>query len=91
VIGRFNTPPTPEQLNIISLRLFVSGKIDQWFCPLDGHAVVMVLNFSSVQEARALLEGPAPGKPKLLTFELIPIVPLVPLTRLVAPEAKALR
>src|SRR5882724_12627415 len=71
-IGRFSTRPTPEQLKILSLRWYVTGKIDQWFSPQDGNGVVLILNLSSAQEAHAMLAGP-PGQQQLLTFELIPV------------------
>jgi hypothetical protein len=45
-IGRHNARPTPEELKILSLRWYVTGKIDQWFSPKDGNGVVLVLNLS---------------------------------------------
>jgi hypothetical protein len=80
-IGRFNARPTPEQLKILSLRWYVTGKIEQWFSPQDGNGVVLILNLSSVEEANAMLAGLS-GQQQLLTFELIPVEPLIPLTRL---------
>src|SRR5229473_3146599 len=74
-IGRFNAPPTPEQLKILSLRWHVTGKIEQWFSPQDGNGVILILNLSSVEEANAMLAGPS-GQQQLLTFELIPVEPL---------------
>ena len=85
-IGRFNARPTPEQLKILSLRWYVTGKIEQWFSPQDGNGVVLILNLSSVAEAHAMLAGP-PGQQQLLTFELIPVEPLIPLTRLLPQPA----
>ncbi len=87
-IGRFNAPPTPEQLKMFSLRVYVAGKIDQWFSPQDGNGLVLILNLSSVEEASAMLDAGPPGQPKLMSFELIPISPLIPLTRLLPQPAK---
>ena len=87
-IGRFNFRPTPEQLKILSLRWYVTGKIDQWFSPQDGNGVVLILNLSSVEEAHAMLEAGPLGQPPLLTFELIPVEPLIPLTRLLPQPTK---
>jgi hypothetical protein len=87
-IGRFNARPTPEQLQILSLRWYATGKIDQWFSPQDGNGVLLILNLSSVDEAHAMLDSGPPGQPQLLTFELIPVDPLVPLTRLLPHPAK---
>ena len=87
-IGTFVAPPTPEQLQILSLRLYLTGKIDQWYSPQDGHGVVWILNFSSVEEARAMLEALPFGQPKVMTFELIPLGPLIPWARLLPQLAK---
>jgi hypothetical protein len=87
-IGRFNRRPTPEELKIFSLRWYVTGKIDQWFSPKDGNGVVLVLNLSSNEEARSMLEAGTGEQPELLTFELIPVEPLTPLTRLLPQAAR---
>lgn len=86
-IGRFNARPTPEQLQILSLRWYSTGKIDQWFSPRDGNGVVLILNLSSVREADALLTEPG-GQQPLLTFELIPVDALIPLSRLLPKASK---
>ena len=87
-IGRFNARPTPEELKILSLRWYVTGKIDQWFSPKDGNGVVLILNLSSIKEARSMLDEGSREQPPLLTFELIPVDPLIPLTRLLPQAAK---
>ena len=88
-IGRFNRRPTPEELKILSLRWYVTGKIDQWFSPKDGNGVVLVLNLSSIEEARSMLEEGSREQSQLLVFELIPVEPLIPLTRLLPQAATA--
>ena len=87
-IGKFTARPTPEQLKILSLRWYVTGKIGQWFSPLDGNGVILLLNLAAVDEARAMLEAGPPGQSQPLTFELIPVEPLTPLTRLLPQTAK---
>lgn len=87
-IGKFTARPTPEQLKILSLRWYVTGKIDQWFSPVDGNGVILLLNLAAVDEARAMLDAGPPGQSQLLTFELIPVEPLIPLTRLLPQTAK---
>ena len=85
-IGRLSAPPTPETRKLVAskevpdtVRLFLAGKIDQWYSLKQGNGVVFILNMSSVEEARALLEALPLGQAKLMTFELIPIGPLSPL------------
>lgn len=87
-IGRFTSRPTPEQLQVLSLRWYTAGKIDQWFSPKDGNGVVLILNLSSVEEAHAMLEADTHGQAQLLTFRLIPVEPLIPLTRLLPKAVK---
>jgi hypothetical protein len=85
-IGRLNAPPTPEQLKLLSsqeapetVRLYLAGKIDQWYSINNGNGVVFLLNVSTVEEAHSLLEALPLGKAKLMTFQLIPLRPLSPL------------
>jgi hypothetical protein len=85
-IGRLNAPPTPEQFKLLAsqevpdtLRLYLAGKIDQWYSLRQGNGVVFILNVSSVEEAHDLLEKLPLGRAKIINFELIPIGPLSPL------------
>jgi hypothetical protein len=85
-IGRLNAPPTPEELKLLSsqeapetVRLYLAGKIDQWYSINNGNGVVFLLNVSTIEEASTLLEALPLGKAKLMTFQLIPLGPLRPL------------
>jgi len=62
-IGRFLAPPTPEQVKAIfpkevpdTVRLYLAGKIDQWWVRQDQKGPVFLMNVTSAEEARALLE-----------------------------------
>ena len=88
-IGRFNAPPTPEQFKLLAskevpdtLRLYLAGKIDQWYSIQNDNGVVFILNVSSVDEAHAMLEALPLGQAKLMTFQLIPLGPISPLALL---------
>lgn len=85
-LGTVKAPLTPEQQRDImsqevpdTLRLYLAGKIDQWFGRRDGKGVVFLLNLTSVEEAHSLLEALPLGRANLMTFELIPVGPLFPL------------
>ena len=85
-IGRLNAPPTPDELKLLSsqeapetVRLYLAGKIDQWYSINNGNGVVFLLNVSTIEEASTLLEALPLGKAKLMTFQLIPLGPLRPL------------
>ncbi len=75
-----------------TLRLYLDGKIDQWYYRNDGNGVVFLLNCSTVEEAHALLEKLPLGQHKMMEFDLIPLGPLSPLRMLLqanaAPAAK---
>jgi hypothetical protein len=88
-IGRFNAPPTPDQFKLLAsqevpdtLRLYLAGKIDQWYSIQNDNGVVFILNASSVEEAQTMLEALPLGQAKLMTFQLIPLGPLSPLALL---------
>ncbi len=85
-IGRLTAPFTPEQRRTImpkevpdTVRLYLAGKIDQWYVRQDGKGVVFLLNCASVEEAHTLLEQLPLGKAGLMTFDLIALGPLNPL------------
>jgi hypothetical protein len=85
-IGRVRAPLTPEQRRTImprevpaTVRLYLAGKIDQWYVRQDGKGVVFLLNVTSVDEAHSLLEKLPLGQAKLMEFDLMPLGPLNPL------------
>ena len=53
-----------------TVRLYLAGKIDQWFVRRDQSGVVFILNLSSVDEARTVLEKLPLGEAKLMEFDL---------------------
>jgi len=74
-----------------TVRLYLAGKIDQWYFQTEGSGVVFILNVTSKEEAHALLEKLPLGQHKMMEFDLIPLGPLAPLASLLqnhpAPEA----
>jgi hypothetical protein len=94
-IGKLNAPATPEVIKMVAskevpatVRLYLAGKIDQWYSLREGKGVVFIVNLSSVEEARAMLEALPLGQAKLMTFELIPMGPLSPLALLLPHQDK---
>ncbi|HEY0258180.1 MAG TPA: hypothetical protein VGC39_12100 [Candidatus Methylacidiphilales bacterium] len=85
-IGQFTQPPTPEQIKETfphevpaTLKLYLSGKIDQWWVKQSQTGPVFLMNVSSIDEARALLDELPLGKAGLMKHELIELGPLTPL------------
>jgi hypothetical protein len=68
-----------------TVKLYLAGKIDQWWVRQDGRGVVFLMNVGTTEEAHALLEALPLGQKKLMTFDLIPLGPLSPL-RFLLPE-----
>ncbi len=93
-IGRFTTPPTPEQVKAIfplevpaTLKLYLAGKIDQWWARQDQKGPFFLLNVTSIDEARALLEALPLGRAELMEFEYVELGPLTPLHLLLGAAA----
>jgi hypothetical protein len=85
-IGQFTKPPTPEQMKEVfpkevpaTLRLYLAGKIDQWWIRQSQTGPVFLLNVTSVEEARTLMDGLPLGRAGLMKHEFIELGPLTPL------------
>jgi hypothetical protein len=65
-----------------TVKLYLDGKIDQWFS-LQGRAgVAFILNVTDTTAAHEMLEKLPLGQAHLMSFELIPLAPLNPLRQL---------
>jgi hypothetical protein len=85
-IGKLTGPRTPETMKLLAskevpatVELYLNGKIADWYSLKEGDGVVFILNVTSVEEARAMLEKLPLGQAKLMKFDLIPLGPLRPL------------
>ena len=85
-IGTWTAKATPETRPPVmpfeardTLRLMLTGKIEQWFAKSDGSGAVFLMNVTTVAEAHELLEALPLGQRQMMTFELIPVGPLWPL------------
>lgn len=88
-VGHFTAPPTPEQIKTYfpqevpaTVKLYLDGKIDQWWVRQDQSGAVFLMNVASAAEARALLEKLPLGRAKLMEFDYIELGPLTPLNLL---------
>ena len=92
-IGRITTGTTRDKIMPVmpkevrdTVRLYLDGKIDQWFVRRDQNGVVFLMNVSTVAEAHELLEKLPLGVSKYMEFDLIPLGPLSPLNVLLREE-----
>ncbi len=94
-IGQFTSSPTPQQIAEIfpqevpaTLKLYLAGKIDQWWMRQTQTGAVFLLNVTTIEEARELMETLPLGKAGLMKHEFIELGPLSPLHGLLPKAAK---
>ena len=71
-----------------TVKLYLDGKIREWYSRGDGKGVVFLVDATSVDEARAIIESLPLAKEQLVDSQYIPVGPLVPLRTLVGPGAQ---
>jgi len=64
------------------VKLYLEGRIRQWYSKGDGKGVVLFIDAKSVAEAEALIDALPLSKEHLMDHEYIPVGPLVPLAAL---------
>lgn len=79
-------PLTPEQQKTYmstevraTLQLYLEEKLEQFWLWAPTKGVIFLMNVTSVEEADALLKALPLCQDNLLTFELMPVRPLMPL------------
>jgi hypothetical protein len=65
-----------------TVKLYLDGKIDQWFSLQGRNGVAFILNVTDPAAAHEMLEKLPLGQAHLMSFELIPLAPLNPLRQL---------
>jgi len=62
-----------------TVRIYLTGKIEQWYVKPDISGVVFIMNVTSPDEANHLLETLPLGQAGMMKFEFIPLGPITPL------------
>jgi hypothetical protein len=75
----------PEEIKA-TVKLYLDGKIRQWYSRGDGKGVVFVVDAKTEDEARVIMETLPLAKEHLMDQQYIPVGPLMPL-RALNPEA----
>ena len=75
----------PEEIRA-TVKLYLDGKIRQWYSRGDGKGVVFVVDAKTEDEARAIMETLPLAKEHLMDHQYIPVGPLMPL-RILNPGA----
>jgi hypothetical protein len=88
-IGTLNPGVDPAAVRSIlpnevreTVKLYLDGKIDQWFSLQGRSGVAFILNVTDPAAAHDMLEKLPLGRAHLMSFELIPLAPLNPLRQL---------
>ena len=71
----------PEEIKA-TVKLYVDGKIRQWYSRGDGKGVVFVVDAKTEDEARAIMETLPLAKEHLIDHQYVPVGPLMPLRAL---------
>jgi hypothetical protein len=71
----------PEEIRA-TVKLYLDGKIRQWYSRGDGKGVIFLVDVKTEDEARALMEALPLAKEQLMDHEYIPVGPLMPLRAL---------
>jgi hypothetical protein len=94
-IGTFTAKGTPDQWKPLlpaevrdTVRLYLAGKIDQWYLKQDQSGVVFMMNVTDPKEALDLLGKFSFGQAGMMEFQIIPLGPIAPLRVLLTEPAK---
>jgi len=71
----------PEEIQATA-RLYLDGKIREWYSRGDGRGVVFLLDVKTESEARELMETLPLAKAQLMDHQYVPVGPLMPLRAL---------
>jgi hypothetical protein len=71
-----------------TVKLYFDGKIREWYSKGDGKGVVMLVNATSEDEARTIMETLPLAKEQLMDVEYVPVGPLMPLRALMGPAGQ---
>ena len=66
-----------------TVKLYLDGKIRQWYSKGDGRGVIFLIDAETADEARTVIDTMPLSKDDLMDHEYIPVGPLMPLMALV--------
>jgi len=71
-----------------TVKLYLDGKIREWYSRGDGEGVIFLIDTKTQDEARAVMETLPLSKERLVDHEYIPVGPLMPLKGLMGAGAQ---
>jgi hypothetical protein len=73
----------PEEVRA-TVRLYLEGKIRQWYSRSDGKGVILIVNATSIADAETVIDALPLSKANLVDHEYTEVGPLAPLYNLIA-------
>jgi hypothetical protein len=71
-----------------TVKLYLDGKIRQWYSRSDGKGAILMIDAKTQDEARSVVETLPLSKAQLVDDEYIPVGPLMPLMGLIGAGAQ---
>ena len=71
-----------------TVKLYLDGKIRQWYSRGDGKGVVFLVDAKTEDEARAIMETLPLAKEQLMDHQYVPVGPLMPMRALIGPPTQ---
>ena len=72
----------PDEIRA-TVKLYLDGRIRQWYSRVDGRGVIFLLDVKTIEEAHAIMDTLPLSKQNLVDDEYIPVGPLMPLGALI--------
>jgi hypothetical protein len=92
-VATINKPLSPEQRQQImpnevpaTLKLYLDGKIEQFWFRQDKPGVIFLMNVDSIEQARSAVESLPLTSGGFANYELMQVGPLAPLGLLIQPK-----
>lgn len=88
VVGTYTAPDAVPAASLAlqqeqeTMKLYLNGKVEQFWFRRDGKGVVLLVSAGSQDEATALLGGLPYAKANAIRFEVLPVGPMMPFVRL---------
>lgn len=70
-----------------TVRLYLEGKIRQWYSRSDGKGVILLVNATTTADAARMIDTLPLSKENLVDYEYTEMAPLAPLYNLIAPNS----
>jgi hypothetical protein len=72
----------PDEIRA-TVKLYLDGKVHQWYSRGDGRGVILFLDVKTIDEAHAVMDTLPLSKENLMDHDYIPVGPLLPLGSLI--------